>query len=263
MNAQVLTSERRRGLKALLLMAVGLISLWLVVSAVQRKQGLPIHTLAIEVEPLDGGELMITEADVRAHLKQLLGFELEGKPLSYIDMDRLERGLERVPFVKNAEAWVDAANALHVEVQQRKPLLRIIDAQGVSYYLDLQGVKMPLSPNYSARVPVATGFIPPFVPDFLERPGNTLGYLFRLVQAVQDDELLRPLASQLYVRNGGSVVLVPALGDFEIWLGDGSRLEDELKRLRIFYQYVLAYKGWRKYRKIDLRFAGQIVCKKR
>ncbi len=258
-----MTPERIRGLKALLLTTAALVGIWLVVSAVQRKRSLPVQEVQVHVEPLEGGELLLTEADVQEHLKKIFGFELQGKSIVDIDMDRLERGLERVPFVKNAEAWLDAANGLHVEVTQRKPLLRIIDTQGVSYYLDEEGYRMPLSDNYTARVPVATGYIPPFVPDFLERRGNVLGHLFRLVRRVREDELLRPLVSQLYVSNGGSVVIVPAFGDFEIWLGDERQMEDKLERLRVFYRQALAYEGWRKYRTVDLRFANQIVCKRR
>ncbi len=242
---------------------VAFLSLWLVASAVYRKKDMPVSAIDVVVQPLPDGTLLINEADVRKTCKQIFGFSLEGKKLVELDIDRLERGLERVPFVHNAEAWIDAAHTLHVRIVQRQPILRIIDAQGVSYYIDEQGVKMPLSPNVTAHVPVATGFIPPFVPDFLERRGHVLGHLFRLVKAMKEDALLGLLLGQLYVRNGGEVVLVTTLGDFQVWLGDEQQMEDELERLRLFYEQVLAYKGWHEYDRIDLRYRNQIVCKKR
>ena len=49
---------------------------------------------------------------------------------------------------------------MHIEIEQRNPIARIIINQDrSSYYLDDDGKKMSLSNSYVARVPVFNGFI--------------------------------------------------------------------------------------------------------
>ena len=40
-------------------------------------------------------------------------------------------------------------------------------------------------------------------------------------------------------------------------------IEDKFRRLRVFYEKAASYEGWQKYRTIDLRYRGQVVCGRR
>src|SRR6185295_12746991 len=80
-------------------------------------------------------------------------------PVNAIDYHKLESIIESNPFVESAQVFVDANENIEVSVKQRLPILRIINNQSVSYYLDNHGRRMPLSSKFTARVPVATGFI--------------------------------------------------------------------------------------------------------
>jgi cell division protein FtsQ len=48
-----------------------------------------------------------------------------------------------------------------------------------------------------------------------------------------------------------------------VLLGDGSALAERFGKLRIFYEKGIPKADWRRYGRIDLRFADQIVCTKR
>ena len=61
----------------------------------------------------------------------------------------------------------------------------------------------------------------------------------------------------------GEFELVPRVGSQRILLGDGSALEQRFEKLRLFYRDGMPKADWRRYAKIDLRFADQIVCTKR
>jgi hypothetical protein len=52
--------------------------------------------------------------------------------------------------------YVDQHNILRIKVEQREPVLRILDNNGNNYYLDENGVKMPPSKNFAARALVAS-----------------------------------------------------------------------------------------------------------
>jgi len=139
--------------------------------------------------------------------------------------------------------------------------LRIIDDNGLDYYLDSEGMKLPLSKHFTARVLVATGNIPPHSPDFLQRKKHLLKDLFQLAKLILADEFLKSLLEQIYV-NQGEFVLIPKVGDQKILLGKFENVEDKLERLNIFYQKGIPYEGWQKYKTINLKFKNQVVCGK-
>ena len=233
----------------------------LVVSAVEKKQTTNAQEVLIEIKDLANNKFLINEEDVRAMIERSFGFELEGIPLATLDVERLERVLKDDPFVLEAEAYIDAKNTLKIKVAQREPLLRIIDKNGLNYYLDLEGKKLPLSAHYTARVLVATGNIPPHVPDFRDRKKHLLKDLYELTNILKEDEFLSAQIEQVHISNGGEFTLIPKLGRHKILLGPYEQINDKLDRLKIFYKEVLPYKGWQKYKIINLKFKKQVVAK--
>jgi cell division protein FtsQ len=236
----------------------------IVISAVERKQTLPVSELTIAIDPLPGGHFLITEKDVLTIINRGFGFRLEELQLGAVDVRRLERVLEEDPFIINADVFIDNKNRINTRIQQRLPALRVIDNNGLNYYLDAEGLRMPLSPNFTARVLAATGNIPPHTLDFLtmERP-NKLRDLFQLAKIIREDPFYQAQFEQVHVNNRGEFVLAPKVGDHIIILGTIDQAERKLRNLKIFYHEGLPYEGWRKYETIDLRFDGQVVAKKR
>jgi cell division protein FtsQ len=231
----------------------------LVISAVEQKQSSTIEALDIDVKPLEDGSSLVKSEDILNSITRTIGFRLEGVSLRELDVARIERMLEKDPLILNADAYVDARNILHIRAWQRQPLMRVIDKNGLSYYLDKDGIKMPLSPHFSSRVIVASGYIPPHVPDFRERKRHTLKSLFLLAHDIKGDPFLKAMIGQLYVNNQGEIVMAPIIGDQKILFGGYRDAKEKLRNLKIFYKEALPYEGWRKYEFIDLRFRGQVV----
>lgn len=230
--------------------------------AVQLKKEGEIEDTVITVTPLEGGDKLISEEDVRSAMLRTFDSDLTRYRLDEIDVTRVETLLEDDPFVKNAEVYVDQHNILRIKVEQREPVLRILDNNGNNYYLDENGVKMPPSKNFAARALVATGNISPYQTDFItRRKSSTLKDLFKLAQTLKSDEFLNGFIQQIHVTNGGEFILAPLVGDQQIILGSVRRLDDKFRRLKIFYREGMPGAGWRKYRSINLKFNGQIVCK--
>jgi cell division protein FtsQ len=71
------------------------------------------------------------------------------------------------------------------------------------------------------------------------------------------------LIDQVVVDAEGGFELVPRVGAQRILIGDGSDLEQRFAKLRLFYSKGMPKADWRRYARIDLRFADQIVCTKR
>lgn len=240
------------------LLVVGLV----LFTAINRKKNTFADAVQVEVVPLPGGDKLISERDVRQALLVTFGNTLEGTELARLEVERMERALEADPFVLNAETYIDQKNLLHVRVTQREPVLRVLDNNGGNYYLDKHGKKMPPSKNFAARVLVATGNIAPYNTEFQKKKRTTLKDLFALTQTLLADEFLASFIQQIHVNNAGEFVLVPLVGDQKIVLGSVRKLEDKLQRLKIFYREGMPYTGWRVYETINLKYNGQVVCRK-
>lgn len=248
-------------LKRVAFIAGLLVAAIVVISAVERKNVSNATGVEVQISPLGKEVFLIDQADVLTTIERSFGYELAGQPIATLDVARLERVLEKDPFVYDADVFIDATNVVHIEIEQREPVLRIIDNNGLNYYLDDAGNKMPLSKHFSARLLVATGNIPPHTPDFLERKKHLMKDLFYLARMIRQDPFLTALIEQIHVQNG-RYILTPKLGRQMIILGEFEGAQDKFERLRIFYEEAIARMGWQKYKTIDLSYKDQVVCEK-
>lgn len=236
----------------------------LAISAITEREGTHIVAVRPVVKPLAENANLVEPEELLELLSASFTKPLDQLTLSDIDVERVEEILEAQAFVGEAEAYVDADMVLNITIEQRIPLLRIIAANGQNYYLDLEGVKLPLSANYTVRVPVVTGQVAVWSDDFMGKPDAQLRQLFELGWLLRRDPFLSALIEQIEVTDKGELTLAPKVGDQVIHLGRYHRelTPDRLRRLKIFYGEGLPYEGWRKYRSFDLRYADQVVATK-
>ena len=236
--------------------------LFAILTAATKRKSVRIKELKIDITHLEAGSDFIKEADIKTILKRGFEDDIRDMALNRLDMARVVKVLEKDPFIEKAKTFIDANNALNIQIIQREPVLRVLDENGLNYYLDKTGFRIPPSKYFSARVPVATGAIPPYVTDFLTKKNYVLTDLFKLSQRIMQDEFLNPLVQQIYVNAAGEFTLIPILGDQKIILGNLNGLEDKLARLKVFYDQAIPYEGWNKYETINLKYGNQIVCKR-
>ena len=81
---------------------------------------------------------LLTVGDIQKIIQRSFVYNLteEKVPLGKLKVGEIEKVLEKEPFVLDAEVYVDAQNQLYVHVAQRKPILRVIDKDNQTYYLD-------------------------------------------------------------------------------------------------------------------------------
>lgn len=239
-------------------------TIMLIAAAVERKKGMPVSATVVEVEPLESGALLIDSLDVIRLVERSLGMSLDEQAAGLIDEDRVERVLEEDPFVKNAEVLLTANSKIKINVEQRQPILRVMDNLGAQYYLDGDGARMPLSKHFAARTLVATGNIPPHTPRFQDKKKHPMKDLFALTNFILADPFWKAMIEQIYVNNRQEFVLVPKIGGQSIILGAWDvDAPEKFSRLHIFYEEGMSREGWLKYHSIDLRYRGQVVCERK
>ncbi len=180
-----------------------------------------------------------------------------------INLQVIEDYLEMNPHIENAELYFDYTGKMWAEISQRTPLLRVVNANNISYYISNEGKKMPVSEDFTARVPMATGNIKDNDKTDGDIDTPIVRDLFELCLYLKQFDFLQSLTEQIYVNSDGDMVIIPKIGKHKIVIGNAENLDDKFEKLQVFYRQAMPYVGWSTYETINLKFANQIVCTKR
>lgn len=185
---------------------------------------------------------------------------LVGRKLDEINIHKLENVLKANPFIEYAKVFADMNGVIHVDIRQRKPLIRIINMANVNFYIDEKGFKIPMSENYTARVLVANGLINEDFTGKVDTLSSQLARdLFRTAHFIRQDTLWNDQVEQLFVSVKGDIEIVPRVGDHKIILGSADSLETKFRNLLVFYKKAIPKVGWEAYKTINLKYANQII----
>jgi cell division protein FtsQ len=192
-----------------------------------------------------------------------------------LKVQRIERVIAAMPEVKNVNVYRHLGAELSIDLNLRKPIARVFNRQGESYYLDQEGFMMYRSPSHTARVLVFSGEINvPYNPrihcDFINNPNlkssREIDQIYRISNYVCNDPLMHRLIGQVYRDSIGDFILIPMLGEQQIVFGSARSIKevsDKFNRLKHFYKEALPHEGWNKYKEISVKYEGQIVCRKK
>ncbi|GGG85396.1 cell division protein FtsQ [Parapedobacter pyrenivorans] len=216
---------------------------------------------AVEVIVL-GDESFIEQKDITAMLTESYG-ELVGRTLESIPIHKIEQDLRQIPYVFSAIVTIDMDGQLIIRVKQREAVVRIINKEGVDFYIDRQGHKMPVSLKYVPRVPVVNGYISePYDGTLDSTKSQLMNDIFKTAQFVSGDSVWNSQVVQLYVNEYQDIELVPRVGTQRIILGNADSLERKFEKLLLFYRKIVPRTGINAYKTVNLKFAGQIVCER-
>lgn len=234
------------------ILSVGLfVYLIIVLTFASTKLG-EVECKGIQVVVDDAGDnAFIDEEEVQKVIERGYG-GIVARKITAVDKDSVEGVLAKHPVIKSAQVYYSLDGYFHVEITQRKPVLRIMSGEG--YYVDEDGKIMPLSGKYTSRVIVATGNI--------SRKFACNG-LYPFVMKIRDDHFWDALIEQIIVTKGEEVMLIPKMGQFRIIVGGLTDVDRKMENLRLFLREGIALKGWNVYKEINLKFENQIVCVKR
>lgn len=182
------------------------------------------------------------------------GLDPVGKRIDEINTQAIEEQLAAHPLIDGVECFTTPSGLLRIEVSQRIPLLRVMDANGNSFFVDTKGHKMPSSAQCVARLPIATGHI---------NQKMACGELYHFAEFLMKDDFWNAQIEQIHVLKGGDVELVPRVGNHLIYMGKLKGYEHKLARLKEFYRKGLNKVGWNKYSRISIEFSNQIICTRR
>ena len=167
-----------------------------------------------------------------------------------LDLNGLEQTLNANPIIEFAEVYVNVEGKLTAEVMQKTPIARVISSQ--NYYIDSNGGIMPLSKNYTERVPIVTGSV----------DKNNLDMVYQIADFVLKDNFLKQNVIQIHQTKQNTIILKLRQTTFDVIVGDLKRLENKINNLKAFYIKASKDKSLDKYSKVNLQFGNQVVCTK-
>lgn len=185
-----------------------------------------------------------------------------GKTLTSIDLFALEKQLEKNPWIRNADIFIDQSKQLHLRVEQRKPVARLFTPEGSSFYIDDHFALLPIKLAGVVSLPVFTNFS-------LHAGGadaaDTLMMkrIVSLSSFIQVDPFWMAQIEQININSDKTFEVITQVGDQVVLLGlrnDWSKLFSKLKTL---YERIGSEGNWSKYAQIDLQYKDQVVCIKR
>lgn len=223
---------------------------------------------------VDGDDAFLTEPELidRLKLRRLIEKNQEVKNLN---IRKIEYVIAKMPEVKRVKVFKRLGNKWDIQLELRKPIARIFNKSGQSFYLDEDGFLMNRSDLHTARVLVFSGEIadrysPNSIFEIINNDSlksiRKLDDIYRISNYVCKDPILHKMIGQVYREKNGDFVLIPIVGDQKIILGTATtdeEVNDKFSRILDFYNEAMPYEGWNKYSEISVKYEGQIVCRKR
>ncbi len=223
------------------------------------------HCTGLNVTVTDSSRhSFITARDVAGYISKEYG-DCMGQSVGDIDLDRIEKIIRAKNPVMACEAYISSDGRLNVRVVQRTPVLRFRGA-GEDFFTDSDGYIFHLQSGGASSVTTVSGSIPVRVgEDFRgELEDSTAEAWIRNMIALS--KYMRRVSywndASLSVRDNSDVVLTPDTGRPQFILGRPDNFQSKFSRIGKYYSAIVPSAGEDFYSTVNLKYAGQIVCRK-
>ncbi|SDW40593.1 cell division protein FtsQ/DivIB [Aequorivita viscosa] len=206
----------------------------------------------VEVEFVDTKTPFITHNTVN---KLLIQNKLDVKEVGKetLVLKEMENRLRENPMVRDAEVFISINGVLGARIEQRDPIGRVASSNtGLSYYLDTDGKKMPLSEVYSARVPLITGVAE-------SNYDEITPFLIKL----REDDFMQRLVVGINRRSNGEIELELRKSDINVLFGKPQFIEKKFQNFKAFYKKTKQDSTLYEYEKVNLKFNNQVIATKK
>lgn len=212
----------------------------------------------------DGELHFVSQESIREYLNDH-GHIVVGDSMPNIDTKTMEADLEQLPYLNHVEVYKTIDRVVHVEVNQRKPVMRVVFQDGVARYVDESGEFIPLSKDFSFKCLPVTGVdsLAGLIAAKDIHAFPKLKPVWNMSRFIQGDEFWSAQIIQVDLDKEYGLVLIPRVGNHQIIMGDAENFHAKLGDLKTFYDKGIEQTNWNIYRSLDLRYEGQVVGIKR
>ncbi|MBI3219929.1 MAG: cell division protein FtsQ [Bacteroidetes bacterium] len=239
--------------------AVAILGLSFLIAFSERKQGGAVcKDIVVELDNLSENHFL-DEADV-LHLVEGSGEPVKGVGISRIKLKEIEKKLKYDKHILDAELFGDLKGNLIVNVELRRPIARIVQSDAPDAYIAEDGVIMPVSEKYTARVVLISGAVKPLLESEDLNRTEEGKQLMAMIEFINADPFWKAQVAQLDIQKNGKVVIYPQVTGQLVEFGKPENLEVKFKKLMVFYKEILPTRGWTRYERVNLEYEGQVVA---
>ncbi|MFB9843258.1 cell division protein FtsQ/DivIB [Mucilaginibacter ginsenosidivorans] len=208
---------------------------------------------------IPGNQYFIDREEVDNILK-IHRHKLVGRKMDEIDIHDLEEKLKANPFIESAMVYADMDGVIRVKISQRQPVVRVMNQFDQNFYIDQNGLKIPLSDNFTARVIAANGYIDEIFGKKVDTLHTDIArQILKAANFISRDSLWSAQVAQIYVNQNHEIELIPRVGTNRIMLGNADSLESKFANLYTFYKKAIPQVGWDRYKTINIKYANEVV----
>ena len=162
-----------------------------------------------------------------------------------VSFKNIESLLVKHPSIKSANVYSDMQGMVYVSVVQRQPIVRVQNGKE-GYYLDEDGLRMPLSNEYTARMLLVTGEV------------NSVNEndLYYLSDIIRQDEFLKKQIVQIDISDS-ELLMLTQIGE-QVEFGQIKEVGEKFKKLKLYYEKGNSQN--QEYKALNLKYKNQIVC---
>lgn len=222
----------------------------------------------VRIDILDSLEnSFVTKSDVKTFLDREYGKYI-GRPIDSLNLTKIEKIVDGRSAVHKSQAFVTKDGLLNIKVTQRKPVVRFQKKDG-GFYADAEGYIFPLQKAYASHVQVIDGNIPLAANSgykgSIDRKEEQEWFrsVMNVVNYIENSKKWRGKVVQIHIDTNQDLLIIPREGNEIFRFGKPVEIQDKFARMEKYYTHIVPAKGQDTYREVDLKYKGQIVCRRK
>lgn len=217
----------------------------------------------LNVYIMDSIHCGVTTSEIRKYMDKEYGKYIN-EPVSELDLTKIEKIINGKSTVRNSEAYVSSDGYLNIKISQRTPVVGFRSGQ-TEYYADAEGFVFPLSQSSVPGAVMISGKIPLTVEE---------GFKGELTDSAQRKWLMETIGMTQYIKKArlwkevdysvtenGDMTINPEGENVTFILGSPENYVTKLGRIKRYYLGVVPSVGEDYYSTVNVKYAGQLVCR--
>lgn len=201
----------------------------------------------------DCADTLVKPADVeRLLLKQMP--HIKAQLVKEVETDQVLRCIQKSPYLHQTQISVSMSRDIVIRTHQRTPIAQIFTGKS-SFFIDSTATRMPLSEYSTPDVIVAN------YQDSTSK--HSLAAISHVANFLHSHPEYADIFDQIYEEHNHDLYLVPKLGSHVVLLGDTNDLDTKFHNLITVYRKGMQKKGWDTYKLINLKYKGQVICRRK
>jgi cell division protein FtsQ len=202
----------------------------------------------------------INEGDIIEIITDKGENRIVGESLDELNLKLIEQELYVNKFIKKAEVYKDLKGRLMINIDQSRPIARLMSSKMSDRYISNKGEVLPLSKRYTARVILIDGAYADNAKLYDLKDSEFGSQLMQLLQFIEKDKFWKAQIAQMNIDKKGNIKMFTQVSKQVVEFGKPLDIEEKFRNLKIFYKEILPSKGWNSYESVSVKFKNQIVC---